>query len=582
MLVGKLAFVELILTLVITTGPVRAQTPQIQAGGVVNAASYSSVLAPGVIFSIFGVNLTGGTQGAAASTPLPTQLAGARVLVNGVAAPLSYASSLQINAQFPVELAGLDNALIQVEVDRTSQKLTSEAVSVAVGPVSPGIFTYDQSGSGPGAILRNRDFSLICPAGRTDCPTNRAQRGEAIAIYLTGVGQVQGPWASGETSEEPSPTLATPVVAIGGIETPVLFSGLATGFVGLYQVNVAVPADAPFGEEVPLSLTLGGISQQVTIAIGPESSGGVFTKSEIGSLAVNPSNPSTVLAATLGDGMFGSTDQGLTWNRVTLSTTDTYIRQVVFDSANPGTVYTATDGGVLKSTDAGMTWAAPSFDESYLTFIVAVDPLNPPVLYAGTNFGPFKSTDGGATWSAINSGITDRYVMALAVDPADSGTVYMGTTPGGSAGHIFKSTDGGATWNLLALEPPDTRLSALAIDPLSPATIYAGTSNGVYKSLDGGQSWNSVSSPPIWSITIDPSAPDTVYATTSGLGIFKSVDGGLNWVESDAGIPEGQDRAVPTLVIDPTNPGTLYAGTITGEVFLSTDGAASWHPVGTN
>src|SRR6476659_4985518 len=84
-----------------------AQGPQIAAGGVLNAARLAApgVLAPGVIFSVFGTSLSDGTTAMDLSTQLPTRLAGARLLVNGIAAPLIYASPKQINAQFPLELA---------------------------------------------------------------------------------------------------------------------------------------------------------------------------------------------------------------------------------------------------------------------------------------------------------------------------------------------------------------------------------------------------------------------------------------------------------------------------------------------
>ena len=110
-----------------------AQTPQINEGGIVNAANFGQglfvgrYLAPGVIFSIFGTSLTDGTTAAATSTPLPTQLAGARVLVNGTPAPLFFASPLQINAQFPVDVTGL--ASVQVEVETSGGVLTSDPAS---------------------------------------------------------------------------------------------------------------------------------------------------------------------------------------------------------------------------------------------------------------------------------------------------------------------------------------------------------------------------------------------------------------------------------------------------------------------
>ena len=447
MLFKKLVFVGLALALSSTVRPAHAQTPEINPGGVVNGASYASdgVLAPGVIFSIFGVNLTNGAEAGAPGTPLPTRLVGARVLVNGVEAPLFFASPLQINAQFPIELAGLESALIQVEVERVTGTLTSEAATAPVGPVSPGIFTYDQTGRGSGTILRNSDFSRICPEGRTDCSTNRARRGEAIAIFLTGLGQVMGPWTSGEISAEASRTVSDPVVTIGGIETPVLFSGLAAGFVGLYQVNVAVPGDSPFGDAVPLQLTLGGRTHEVTIAVGLGNSSGVLTDEGIISLVIDPSNPATLLAGTYRDGILRTTDGGRSWVAAPLPIPDEYIGALAIDPTNSALAYAGGNHGVYKSNDGGRTWTrTPAIPVS---FSLAIDPADPATIYAGTNNKLFKSTDSAASWQASSSGITDQFIHALAIDRSNPAIVYAGTTgDDGTGGRVFKSTDGGATW----------------------------------------------------------------------------------------------------------------------------------------
>src|SRR5436190_16405019 len=109
-----------------------AQTPQVNDGGIVNAASYAhpTVLTPDVIFSVFGTSLSDGTTASANGAPLPTRLAGARLLVNGVAAPLLAVSPSQIDVQFPVELTGLTSARIQVEVQSTIGTAVSPAATV--------------------------------------------------------------------------------------------------------------------------------------------------------------------------------------------------------------------------------------------------------------------------------------------------------------------------------------------------------------------------------------------------------------------------------------------------------------------
>ena len=135
---------------------------------------------------------------------------------------------------------------------------------------------------------------------------------------------------------------------------------------------------------------------------------------------------------------------------------------------------------------------------------------------------------------------------------------------------------GSGKWT--SIGPFGGTIQALAIDPHNSTTLYAGTSSGVFKSTDGGASWDNVNSAlNVFSIVIDPRIPSTLYA--SSFGVFKSIDGGANWSASSFGLP-----GIPTLplvevgalAIDAKNPETLYAGTRTG-VFKSRDGGASWN-----
>ena len=135
---------------------------------------------------------------------------------------------------------------------------------------------------------------------------------------------------------------------------------------------------------------------------------------------------------------------------------------------------------------------------------------------------------------------------------------------------------GSSKWT--SIGPFGGSIQSLAIDPTNPETLYAGTESGVFKSTDGGASWDNVNSAlKVFSIVIDPRKPSTLYA--SSFGVFKSIDGGANWSAASSGLP-----GIPTLplvevgalAIDPQNPETLYAGTRTG-VFKSRDGGASWN-----
>jgi uncharacterized protein (TIGR03437 family) len=225
----------------------------------VNAGSYANnvPLSPGVIFSVFGISLTNGSTASASNSPLPNQLAGATLLVNGISAPLYYASPTQINAEFPVQLANVTNASIQVQVQTGSGTFTSTGFTVVVTSFSPSILTLDANGTGPAAIEHAKDFSLICPANRNDCTASFGSPGEVVAIYVLGLGPVQGPWTSGVPVPVASSTVTTPVVTVGGIQAQVLFAGLTTQFVGLYQINVVLPQNVPLGNSVPVTVAIG-------------------------------------------------------------------------------------------------------------------------------------------------------------------------------------------------------------------------------------------------------------------------------------------------------------------------------------
>ena len=138
--------------------------------------------------------------------------------------------------------------------------------------------------------------------------------------------------------------------------------------------------------------------------------------------------------------------------------------------------------------DVTGTWSAIN---SGLTntqvYALAIDPTNPNIIYAGTNGGVFKSTDWGGNWSAINSGLTNTHVWALAIDPSNPSIIYAGTTGG-----VYKSADGGGHWSASSLT---YYVYSLAIDPSNPSIIYAGTSSGVFKSTDGGGHWSNCGLP---------------------------------------------------------------------------------------
>ena len=219
----------------ISSIPITAGPPQPGVIAYVNAAtSASGPLAPGELFTIYGTSLGPKVPvyASASGGHLPTQLGGVQVFLAGIACPLLYVSSTQINAIVPFQVSGQTASLV---VSYSGLQTQSDAQWLGVASTAPGILTQDSSGQGPGTVL-NDDGSL-------NRANNPCTTGSAISIYATGLGEVTNQPATGQiaASSPLSDTKATPAVTIGGLAAKVLFSGLAPGFVGVYQVNVQVP-----------------------------------------------------------------------------------------------------------------------------------------------------------------------------------------------------------------------------------------------------------------------------------------------------------------------------------------------------
>jgi hypothetical protein len=174
------------------------------------------------------------------------------------------------------------------------------------------------------------------------------------------------------------------------------------------------------------------------------------------------------------------------------------VTSLAADLSVKGLVYVGTDQGVFITKDAGLTWNEAATSKKFTS--VAVDPANGGVAYAGTSDDVvYQTKDKGATWTPVvtwtpppspGMGICGiQGVAALAVDPTNSLVVYAGTDVGG--GTVMKSKDGGATWAPASLHVTDA-VSCLAIDPSASQTVYCGVdvnlgTESVYKTVTGGE-----------------------------------------------------------------------------------------------
>jgi uncharacterized protein (TIGR03437 family) len=232
-----------------------------QISAVVNAASGAQdkprIVTPGSYVAIYGTGLASNEAALAGVTPLPTALNDTQLLLGDQPLPLLYAGSGQVNALIPQKLN--PNTSYQLVVQRGST--LSVPIPLTVAEYQPGIYSLDLSGAGQGIVEIAGTTLLAAPASNGSRPVQRGS--EYLVIFATGLGPVIGsngeaPPADGAVAPLTTiyQTTANVTVTIGGVDAPVLFAGLTPSLVGLYQVNVQVPAAVPAGNAVPLALTV--------------------------------------------------------------------------------------------------------------------------------------------------------------------------------------------------------------------------------------------------------------------------------------------------------------------------------------
>lgn len=271
-------------------------------------------------------------------------------------------------------------------------------------------------------------------------------------------------------------------------------------------------------------------------------------------------------------------------------------------------------GGVWKTTNAGTTWA-PVFDGegSYSIGVVVMDPKNPNVIWVGTGEnnsqrsvgygdGVYKSTDSGKTWT--NVGLKNsEHIGKIIIDPRDSDTVYVAAQgplwkEGGDRG-LYKTTDGGKSWNKILSIDDNTGVTDVVQDPRSPDVLVAaswqrrrhvwtiingGPGSAIHRSTDGGKSWKKITSGVPGGdlgrigLAMAPTDPDVIYA------IIEAAEGGV-FRSQDGGVTWGkqssnnsQAQYYSHLVVDPTNKNRVYMMNV--RIQVSDDGAKTFASLG--
>ena len=247
---------------------------------------------------------------------------------------------------------------------------------------------------------------------------------------------------------------------------------------------------------------------------------------------------------------------------------------------------------------------------------VAIDSMKPSTWYVAAGSGNlWKTTNAGTTWKPIFDNYSSYSLGCVTIDPNNRHTIWVGTGENVSGRHvgygdgIYVSHDGGESFKNTGLEHSE-RISRIVVDPRNSQVVYvaaqgplwsSGGERGLYKTSDGGQTWECVLSKGEWTgvtdVALDPTNPDVVYAATHQRhrtvwalldggpesGIFKSTDGGKTWNELTNGLPAG-DKGKMSLAISPQKNNVLYVtielanrnGNRVGGIWRSENFGASW------
>ncbi len=302
-----------------------------------------------------------------------------------------------------------------------------------------------------------------------------------------------------------------------------------------------------------------------------------YTHVDVHQIAIHPSLPSKLFM--FGDGgVYKSNNGGWSWLLANNNLVTTQFYYAVSAASNGNVAIGGTqDNGIWvnKNLDTSSLWFQFTYGDG---FACAIDPNNENRMYTTELFQKrMLSTDGGVTHESINVGITGSnfFVTPIAIHPSHPEILFSATDT-----EIYRSIDSGYTWNSVSYK---NYIITFAFDKINPDIIYAANDPAlsvgrIYRSSDGGLNWVQVPSPgnKITDLETDPFQEGVLYATRSrfsvGLQVWKSLDKGDSWINITGDLP-----SVPAncLVVDPFLQDCYYVGTDLG-VHITMDGGISW------
>ncbi|MBI4698151.1 MAG: hypothetical protein HY758_04385 [Nitrospirae bacterium] len=242
-------------------------------------------------------------------------------------------------------------------------------------------------------------------------------------------------------------------------------------------------------------------------------------------------------------------------------------QKIYIGTGGPNGTYSS--GAIYKTTDGGTTWSkmkqGNNFD--FTVIDIAVDPQNTNIIWAVTNsygYGGwggtlYRSGDGGNTWSSIFSLTPYKSAyLTVAVKPDNSNIVFTGSGVG-IIKHYFNGTAWKYSWPIIS---GSSSVRNITFDPQSPNTLYAAWYKKVARSTDGGSAWTTYNhNYTFWSLAVHPADSEVIFAGEIIQGVFKSLDHGQTWSPVNNGI---NAVIVYDVVVDPNDSTHILAGTISG------------------